>query len=88
MCGFIAQLVEHRSCLNGAVSASKTITCEIPEWSILEPPLFLIYVNDMPKCLDYGIARLFADDANLNFSGCNLPVLQNKIRTLKKLPPD
>ena len=41
--------------------------------------LFLIYVNDMPKCLGYGTARLFADDTNLTFTSCSLPVLQNKM---------
>ena len=30
-------------------------------------------------CLGYGTARLFADDTNLTFTSCSLPVLQNKM---------
>ena len=70
-------------CVNGVVSSTKTISCGVPQGSILGPLLFLIYVNDMPKCLGYGTARLFADDTNLTFTSCSLPVLQNKIN----LPP-
>ena len=33
----------------------------------------------MPKCLGSGTARLFADDTNLTFTSCSLPVLQNKM---------
>ena len=41
--------------------------------------LSYIYINDIPKCLDYGVARLFADDSNLTFSSCSFPALQNKM---------
>ena len=39
-----------------------------------------IYMNDISKCSDYGqVARIFADDTNLTFSGCSFPALQNKM---------
>ena len=66
-------------CVNGVVSSTETISCGVPQGSILGPLLFLIYVNDMPKCLGYGTARLFANDTNLTFTSCSLPVLQNKM---------
>ena len=64
---------------NGITSSIDNVTCGVPQGSILGPLLFLIYINDISKCLDYGVARLFADDTNLTFSGCSFPVLQNKM---------
>lgn len=66
-------------CVNRVVSTDKTITCGVLQGSILGPLLFLIYVNDMPNCLDYGVARLFADNTNLTFASRTLPVLQDKM---------
>ena len=38
------------------------------------------------RLADYGMARLFADDTNLTFSSCSLPVLQDKMsRDLKEI---
>ena len=57
----------------------ENITCGVPQGSILGLLLFLVYVNDFPKSLDYGRARLFADDTNLTFSGCSLAALQDEM---------
>ena len=65
--------------VNGVTSSMASITCGVPQGSILGPLLFLVYVNDFPKSLDYEMARLFADDTNLTFSGCSLAALQDKI---------
>ena len=63
--------------VNGFTSSMADITCGVPQGSILGPLLFLVFVNDFPKSLDYEIARLFADDTNLTFSGCSLAALQD-----------
>ena len=66
-------------CVNGVVSFARMISCGVRQGRTLRPLLFLIYVNDMPQCLGYGTARLFADDTNLTFTSCSMPVLQNKM---------
>ena len=52
--------------VNGAESACQDVTSGIPQGSVLEPILFVIYINDMPECVDaVYVAYLFADDTKL-----------------------
>jgi mannose/fructose/N-acetylgalactosamine-specific phosphotransferase system component IID len=37
--------------------------------SIWGPLLFLIYINDLPNCLQHSTARIFADGTNITVSG-------------------
>ena len=40
---------------------------------------FLIYVNDLPNCLSFSNASLFADDTNLTTSGISAEVVQSRL---------
>jgi hypothetical protein len=50
--------------LEGMLSDERTVTCGIPQESILGPLLFLDYINDLPKCLKHTAPRMFADDTS------------------------
>ena len=43
------------------------------------PLLFLVYINDLPNCLNEGIPRMFADDTNISFSSNTFSDLEHLI---------
>ena len=53
-----------RVLLNGQESSQLPIKVGVPQWSILGPLLFPIYINDLPDGLS-SIAKLSADDTSL-----------------------
>ncbi|CAB4032478.1 Hypothetical predicted protein [Paramuricea clavata] len=55
--------------VNGELSTLKYLKYGVPQGSILGPLLFLIYINDLPNCLQHSTARMFADDTNITVSG-------------------
>ena len=55
--------------LGDVMSSERHVTCGIPQGSILGPFLFLLYINDLPECLQKATLRLFADDTNLTVAG-------------------
>jgi hypothetical protein len=50
--------------INGKSSEWKDVTSGIPQGSVLEPLLFVIFINDLPDCVDSD-AYLFADDTKI-----------------------
>lgn len=45
------------------------IACGVPQGSVLEPKLFIMYINDFCKVLKIFKFVLFADDTNIFCSG-------------------
>ena len=60
-------------------SSQLTITCGVPQGSILGPLLFLLYINDFYRVTDQLITIQFADDTTLFKSHTSLPILLNII---------
>ena len=64
---------KQRAVLNGSFSDYSVIESGVPQGSVLCPPLFLIYINDLEKNIKSNI-KFFADDTML-FSIVKDPVL-------------
>ena len=51
--------------VDGEVSDFCTLTCGIPQRSILGPLLFTLYINDFPLSQLYSRSRMYANNATL-----------------------
>lgn len=62
--------------VNGKQSGLRSISCGIPQGSILGPLFFLVYISDLPNCLKHTTPRMFADDTSLTAYGKSFEEIQ------------
>ena len=70
----------HQYCsMSGHASDSTLVTNGIPQGSSLGPPLFLVYVNDLPSAVHYSQTGIYADDTGLYATGLSLSEIETSL---------
>lgn len=59
-------------------SSEREVTFGVPQGSVLGPLLFILYINDLPKCIQYPLT-LFADDSTVTIPCKSLETYENDI---------
>ena len=70
---------KHNVDINGHKSSYIDCKHGVPQGSVLGPLLFLIYINDLNKCIKHSTTYHFADDTSLLCSGKSMKKINKQI---------
>ena len=68
--------------INGVNSDLHTVSCGVPQGSVLGPLFFLLYINDLYRSIGHNAVRLYADDTAIIISDSNLDIAQRQAREM------
>ena len=66
---------------NDNSSDIRSITCGVPQGSILGPLLSLLYVNDLPNISDILFTIMFADDTSMFINDIDLKAMETQLNS-------
>ena len=65
--------------VNGQISGMEPINCGVRQEFCLGPLLFLVYINDLPKCLKHSYVSMYADDTSIYFASNSISEINEAI---------
>lgn len=68
--------------LDGVVSDDYRVEYGVPQGSVLGPLLFIIFINDLPRCVDPDGLVMFADDTSMLVTSSSEEVLTTKVQRI------
>ena len=73
-----SHLANRKQCynMNNQTSSFRVIKSGVPQGSILGPLLFIIFINDLPNCIENGHITMYADSTSSSARGNDLKVLK------------